>query len=41
MTAEQALEKIGNTLTQVFDMPIKKLCKKEYAILKKAIGGKK
>ena len=37
MTPRQALEKIGNTKTQVFDMSIKQLHKKEYRILEEAI----
>ena len=37
MTPQQALEKIGNCITQVFDLPIKKLYSKEYKILEKFI----
>lgn len=37
MTNRQALEKIGRTLTQVYDMPIKRLCIKEYAQLEKLV----
>lgn len=37
MTPKKALEKIGNTLTQVFDLPIKQLCREEYKTLEKFI----
>ena len=40
MTPRQALERIGKTLTQVFDMPIKKFRREEYKILEKLVKEK-
>ncbi len=38
MTPQKALEKIGNTVTQVFDLPIKTLCKTEYKALEQGLN---
>ena len=37
MTPRQALEKIGKTKTQVYEMSVKRLCAKEYAVLEKLV----